>query len=115
MRLGPIILFPACTIGVHRGAILQNCGSTETQTREMFEGHSGGQAESGLVGSSWGSIWRERRQKRHEDREHGRGEEESGLGEGSDQTHRTMSGASGRGQCDGRDQFPRLADRKLRR
>ena len=52
----------------------------------MSEGHSGGHAESGFVGSSRGSIWRERRQKRHEDREHERAEEQFGLGEGSYQT-----------------------------
>ena len=104
MRVSPIVSFPARTIGAHRGAILRNCGSIETQAREMSEGRSGGQAESGSVGSSRDSTWRERRQKMHEDRERGRGEEESGLGEGSDQTHRTMSGASGHGQRDGRDQ-----------
>ena len=70
----------------------------------MSKGHSGGQAESGSVGSSLDSTWQERRQKRHEDREHKRREEESGLGEGLDQTHRTMSGASGHEQCDERDQ-----------
>ena len=69
----------------------------------MSERHSGGRAESGFVGSSWGSTWRERRQKRHEDREHLRGEEESGLGEGSDQTRRLMSGVSGHRQYDDRD------------
>ena len=69
----------------------------------MSEGRLGGQAESGSIGSSQGSIWQERRQKRREDRERVRGEEESGLGEGSDQTHRMMSSASGHGQCDGRD------------
>ena len=56
------------------------------------------------MGSSQDSTWRERRQKRREDRERERREEESGLGEGSDQTHRTMSGASGHGQFDERDQ-----------
>ena len=50
----------------------------------MSEGRSGGQVESGLVGSSWDSTLQERRHKRREDRERGRGEEESGLGEGSD-------------------------------
>ena len=69
----------------------------------MSEGHSGGQAESGSIGSSRGPTWQERRQKRCEDRECVRGEEESGLGEGSDQTHRTMSSALGHGQRDGRD------------
>ena len=72
--------------------------------REKSEGHSGGQAQSRLVGSSRDSIWQERRQKRREDRERRRGEEESGLGKGSDQTHRTMLGASEHGQLDGRDQ-----------
>ena len=70
----------------------------------MSEGHSGGQAESGSIGSSRGSTWRDRTQKRREDREHKRGGEESGLGEGSDQTHRTMFGALGRGQRDAREQ-----------
>ena len=69
----------------------------------MFEGRSGGRAQSGSIGSSRGSTWQERRQKGHEDRERLRGEEESGLGEGSDQTHRMMSGVSGHGQYDDRD------------
>jgi len=69
----------------------------------MSKGRLGGQSASGSIGSSRGSTWRERRQKKREDRECVRGEEESGLGEGSDQTHRTMSRASGHGQRDGRD------------
>ena len=69
----------------------------------MSERHSGGRAESGSVGSSRGSTWRERRQKRCKDRERLRGEEESGLGEGSDQTRRTVSGFSGHRQYDDRD------------
>ena len=56
------------------------------------------------MGSSRESTWRERRQKRRKDREREREEEESGLGEGSYQTHRTMSGASGHEQFDERDQ-----------
>ena len=72
---------------------------------KMSEGHSGGHAESESVGSFQESTWRERRrQKRHEDREREREEEEFGLREGSDQTHRTMSGASRHGQFDERDQ-----------
>ena len=70
----------------------------------MSEGRSGGHAESGSIGSSRGSTWREIRQKSHEDRERVREEKEFGLGEGSDQTLRTMSGTSGHGQRDGRDQ-----------
>ena len=103
MKLGPIISFSARTIGAYCRAILRSCGSTETQTREMSKGRSGGQSESGSIGSSRGSTWRERRQKKCEDRERVRGEEESSLGEGSDQTHRTMLRASGHGQRDGRD------------
>ena len=103
MRLSPTISFQVCTIGAHRGALLRSCGLTETQVKEMSEGRLGGRAQSGSVGSSRGSTWRERRQKGHEDRECLGGEEESGLGEGSDQTHRTISGASGHGQCDDRD------------
>ena len=103
MRLSLTVSFLAPTIGAHRGALLRNCGSTETQIREMSEGRSGGRAQSGSVGSSRGSTWRERRQKGREDRKRLQGEEESGLGEGSDQTRRTMSSASGHGQYDDRD------------
>ena len=70
----------------------------------MFEGCSGGQAESGFVRSSRDSTWLERRQKKREDREHERRGDKFGLGEGSDQTYRIMSGASRRGQLDERDQ-----------
>ena len=104
MKLDPLISFSVRIIGAHRGAILRSCGSTETQTREMSQGCSGGHAESGSIGSSRGSTWLERRQKRHEDRERERREEESSLGEGSHQTHRIMSGASGHGQHDERHQ-----------
>jgi len=104
VKLGPIISFPARTIGAHHGAILRSCGSIETQTKEMSEGRSGGHAKSGSIGSSRGSTWRERRQKRHEVWERLRGEEESGLGEGSNQTHQTMSGSSRHEQRDDRDQ-----------
>ena len=104
MRLSPTVSFQARTIGAHRGALLRSCGLTETQIREMSEGRSGGRAQSGSIGSSRGSTWRERRQKGCEDREHLRGEEESGLGEGSDQTRRTMLGVSGHEQYDDRDQ-----------
>ena len=68
MSSNPIVSFQARTIGTHRGALLRNCGSTETQTREMSEGHSGGLAQSGSVGSSRGSAWRERRQKGREEK-----------------------------------------------
>ena len=87
MRSSPITSFPTRTIGAHHGAIQRSYGSTETQAREMSEGHPGDRAKSGSVGSSLDSTWRERRQKRREDRERGCGEEESGLREGSDQTH----------------------------
>ena len=70
----------------------------------MSERHLGGHAESGSVGSSRGSTWRERRHKRREDRECEQEEEQSGLGEGSYQTHRTLSGALGYGQFDERDE-----------
>ena len=70
----------------------------------MSERHLGGHAESGSVGSSRGSTWRERRHKRHEDKECEQEEEQSGLGEGSYQTHRTLSGALGYGQFDERDE-----------
>ena len=103
MSSNPIVSFQARTIGTHRGALLRNCGSTETQTREMSEGHSGGLAQSGSVGSSRGSAWRERRQKGREDRERLRGEEGSGREEGSDQTRRTVSGVSAHGHYDNRD------------
>ena len=104
MRSSPTASFPVRTIGAHRGAILRSYGSTETQAREMSERRLGGQAESGSVGPSQDSTWQERRYKRREDKECGREEEESSLGEGSNQTHRTMSGASGHGQRDKKDQ-----------
>ena len=80
----------------------------------MSEGRSEGQAESRSVGSSQDSTWLERRQKRREDRERGRGEEESGLGEGSDLSHQTISGAAGHRQRDGRDQELEWLRRLLR-
>ena len=70
----------------------------------MSEGRSGGQAESGSVGSSRDSTCLERRQKRREDKEREHKEEEFGLGKGSDQAHQTMSDASGHEQPDERDQ-----------
>ena len=91
------VSFQARTIGTHRGAFLRSCGSIETQIREMSEGRSGVRAQSGFVGSSWGSTWRERRQKGREDRERLRGEEDSGLGEKSNQIRRMVSGVSGHG------------------
>ena len=103
MRLSPIVSFLARTIGTHRGALLRSYGSTETQTREMSDERLGGLAQSGSIGSSRGSTWRERREKGREDKERLRGEEESGLGEGSNQTHQTMLGASRLGQRDDRD------------
>ncbi|XP_065632031.1 uncharacterized protein LOC136068599 [Quercus suber] len=70
----------------------------------MSETRSGNDAESGSVGSSRGSTWRERRQKWHEDRRQERAEESSGFGEGSYQTQRAESGASGRRRFDERDE-----------
>ena len=64
----------------------------------MSERHSGGHAESGSVGSSRGSSWRERGQKEQEDRECDQQQEMSGMGEGSYQTQRTVFGATGRRQ-----------------
>ena len=71
---------------------------------KMSEGRSGGHFESGPMGSSRESTWRERRLKRREDREREREEEQFGLREGSYQTHQTILGASGHGQFDERDQ-----------
>ena len=70
----------------------------------MSERRSGSYAESGSIGSSRGSTWREQRHKRREDRDREQEEEYSGLGEGSYQTNRTISGASGHGQLDERDE-----------
>ena len=71
---------------------------------KMSKRHLEGHAESESVGFSQESTWQERRHKRREDRECEREEEQSGLREGSYQTHRTISGASGNGQFDERDQ-----------
>ena len=69
----------------------------------MSEDQPGSYAESGFGRSLQGSTWRERRQKRHEDRECEE-EERSSLGEGSYQTHRAISGASGHGQFNEKDE-----------
>ena len=98
MRSGPTVSLLARIISAHHSAILQSCGLIETHTQEMFEGRSGGQAESRFVRSSRDSTWLERRQKKREDREHER------RGDKSGQTYRIMSGASRRGQLDERDQ-----------
>ena len=70
----------------------------------MFERCSGSYAKSAFGGSSRRSTWREQRHKIHEDRDREREEEQSGLEEGSYQTHRTVSGVSGHGQFDERDE-----------
>ena len=70
----------------------------------MSKRRSGDHAESKSVGSSQGSTWRERWQKRHEDKECEREEEQSGLKEGSYQTHRMILGATRHGQFKERDQ-----------
>ena len=49
----------------------------------MSEGHSKGRVESRSAGSTRGSTWRERRQKRRDVWESELAEEQSGLGEGS--------------------------------
>ncbi|XP_023895031.2 uncharacterized protein LOC112006941 [Quercus suber] len=66
--------------------------------------HSVSGAESGSTGSSQGSSWLERRQKRLEDRNRTREEKWSGLSEGSFQTQRTTSVASGHRLRDDRDE-----------
>jgi len=43
--------------------ILTNYGSIESHALEMSDRHSGSYVESGSVGSSRGSTWRERRHK----------------------------------------------------
>ena len=70
----------------------------------MSEGWSGSYAKSGSGRPSQGSTWRERRQKRCEDRQHEQEEEQFNLGEGLYQTHRKKSGALGRGRFDERDE-----------
>ena len=91
--------------------LLQSCGSIETHAREMSERCSRSYAESGFGGSSRGSTWQERRQKRREDREYEEGQ--FGLGEGSFQTYRTMSGASGRNRFNRRDEELEQRDEEL--
>ena len=80
---------------------------------KIFGEQSGSYTESGFGRSSRGSIRRERRQKQREDREY----EEQGqsrLGEGSFQTYRTMSGASGRNHFDRRDEELEQKDEELK-
>ena len=80
----------------------------------MSEGQPGSYAKSGSRRSSRGSKWRERRQKRCEDREPEE-EGQSGLGEGSFQTYRTMFGALGRNRFDRRDDELEQRDKELER
>ena len=70
----------------------------------MSERRLGIYTESGLMGSSRGSTWREQRHKSREDRDREQEEEWSGLWDRSYQTHRTISEASGHGQLDERDE-----------
>ena len=69
----------------------------------MSERHLGDHVETESVGSSRGSSWRERRQKEREDREYDQRKEMSDIGEGSYQTQRTVSSATGRRQKEERD------------
>ena len=70
--------------------------------------------ESGFEGSSRGSTWRERRHKRHEDRDCEWEEERSGLGEGSYQTNWMISSASRHGHFDKRDEEHECLHRLVR-
>ena len=93
------------TIGAVCGNLLQSCGLARTRVEgKMFEEHFGGHAECKSAGSSRGSTWRERRQKRHEDQERELAKGQFGLGEGSYQTLRTVLGAIKHDQHDERDQ-----------
>ena len=78
---------------------------------KMSGGQSGSYAESGFGRSYRGSTWRERRQKRREDKEYKEGQ--SDLGEGSFHTNRTMSGASGRDHFNKRDEELNQRDEEL--
>ena len=78
----------------------------------MSKGQLRSYAKSGSGRSLRGSTWRERRQKRHEDREHEE-EGQSGLREGSFQTYWTMFGASGCNRFDRRDEELEQKDEDL--
>ena len=69
-RSSPLTIFWVRTIGTICGNLLCSYGSVETRTREMFGSQARSYAKSGSGRSSRGSTWRERRQKRHEDREY---------------------------------------------
>ena len=81
---------------------------------KLFGGQSGSYAESGSGRSFLGSTWQERRQKGCEDREYEE-EGQSGLGERSFQTYRTMSDASGCNRFDRRDEELKQKDKELGR
>ena len=70
---------------------------------KMSERRSGDRAKTGSIGSSRGFSWQKCRQKEREDREYDQREEMSGIGEGSYQTLRTVSGAMGCRQREERD------------
>ena len=92
------------TIGAVCGDLQRSCSSAETCTRKMSGRQLRSYVESGSGGSSRGSSCQERRQKRHEDRKYEQGEEQSDLGEGSFQIHRTVSGTSRHEHFDRRDE-----------
>ena len=79
----------------------------------MSGGQSGSYAESGSRRSSWGSTWRERRQKRHEDREDEEGQ--SSLCERSFQMYWMISGALGRNRFNRREDELEQRDKELER
>ena len=82
-----------CTIGTVYGDLLQRHGSAVTYEQKMSGRQAEGFVESGSVGSSRESTWRERRQKRCEDREREHEEEQSGLGKGSYEMNQIVSNA----------------------
>ena len=104
-RLSPGIQLWGRTIGAVCGNLLQSCGLAGTRVEgKMSEEHFRGHAECKSAGSSRGSTWRERRQKRHEDQERELAKGQSGLGEGSYQTLRIVLGAMEHDQHNERDQ-----------
>ena len=70
-------------------------------------------AESGSKKSFRGSTWRERRQKGYEDEEYEQEEGQSGLGEGSFQTYRTIFNALRRNRFDKKDEEFERKDEEL--
>ena len=113
-KSSPLSIFWVRTIGTVCGNLLHSYDSTKTHTGEMSESQARSYVESGSGRSFRKSNWRERRQKRCEDREYEQEEGQLSLEEGSFQMYRTVFGASERNRSNRRDEKRERRDKELK-